>query len=143
VTAKEVSLAMAAAPFGGCASASERTVGSGRRLKCGRWKAVQLVCLELVVCRRSRVRARVESSLLHSTSSNRYRWPSLLEPALVEVTQVNAVVALDCSATTTIATLELKQSDLQLIPLPLTRCCIFLTSSTWAAAASRERLVAT
>jgi hypothetical protein len=58
------------------------------------------------------VRARVESGLLRSTSSNRCRWPSLLEPALVEVTQVNAVVALDCSATTTIATLELKQSDL-------------------------------
>jgi hypothetical protein len=35
-TAKEVSLAMAAAPCGDCASASGRTVGSGRRLKCGR-----------------------------------------------------------------------------------------------------------
>jgi hypothetical protein len=143
VTAKEVSLAIAAAPFGGCASASERTVGSGRRLKCGRWKAVQFVCLELVVCRKSRVRARVESGLLRSTSPNRCRWPNFLEPALVEVTQVNAVVALDCPTTTTIATLESKQSDLQLIPPPLTRYCIFHTSSTWAAAASRERLVAT
>lgn len=143
MTAKEVSLAIAAAPFGGCASANGRSVGSGRRLKCGRWTAVQLVCLERVVCRKSRVRARVKSGLLRSTSPTRCRWPSLFELALVEVTQVNAIVALDCPATATIATLESKQSDLQLIPPPLTQYCIFHTSLTSAAAASRERLVAT
>jgi hypothetical protein len=70
------------------------------------------------------------------------------ELALVEVTQVNAIVALDYPATATIATLESKQSDLQLIPPPLTlsnltQYCIFHTSLTSAAAASRERLVAT
>ena len=110
MTAKEVSLAIAAAPFGGCASANGRSVGSGRRLKCGRWTAVQLVCLERVVCRKSRVRARVKSGLLRSTSPTRCRWPSLFELALVEVTQVNAIVALDFPATATIATLESKQS---------------------------------
>jgi hypothetical protein len=105
-TAKEVSLAIAAAPCGDCASASGRDVGSGRRLKCGRLTAVQLVCLELVVCSKSRVKARVTSGLLRSTSPSRCRWPSLFEPALVEVTQVNATAALDCPVTTTIATLE-------------------------------------
>jgi hypothetical protein len=95
-TEKEVSLAITAAPCGDCASASAsgRTVGSGQRLKCGRLTAVQLVCLELVVCSKSRVRARVTSGLLRSTSPSRCRWPSLFEPALVEVTQVKAIACL-------------------------------------------------
>lgn len=45
VTAKEVSLAIVATPFGECTN--RRIVGSGRRLKCGRWTAVQLACLEV------------------------------------------------------------------------------------------------
>lgn len=144
VTAKEVSLTIAAAPFGGCASANGRTVGSGRRLKCGRLTAGQLVCLERVVCSKSRVRARVKSGLLRSTSS----YPmSLAKPFGARASRSHA------SETQLLPWIAQQQQPLplsnrsnpklRLIPSPPTRHCVFHTSSKWAAAASRDRLVAT
>jgi hypothetical protein len=89
----------------------------------GRLRSLYISSLWLVVCSKSRVRARVTSGLLRSTSQQPEPM-SLAKPFRVRASRSHASErnhCLDCPATTTIATLESKQFDMQLIPSPLTR----------------------